>query len=81
MFTFMHLQHRADLVVFLCDRCALETALFYVVLSHLSQIGGGIFNECDSETLSLHECCTVSTTGQFPDAQSSLTVTLPVLCF
>lgn len=45
----------------------------FVVLHILSSfviIGGEIVNECDSLTLTYHECCTMSTTGLFPDAHS-----------
>lgn len=73
----MHLQHEVDLIVCLCVWSQATEAFrkhfdvllvlpYYVVISG----GSSIVNECESITLTYHECCTMSTTGLFPDAHS-----------
>lgn len=45
--------------------------VFHVLPSYvLISWGSWTINECDSITLTYHECCTMSTTGLFPDAHS-----------
>lgn len=79
---FMHLQH--DVNVSLCSITAkvMEAIWkpFRCVTCFILSWGSWIANECDSITLTYHECCTLSNTGLFPDAHTQWScLTVPFL--
>lgn len=66
LFTFMHLQHEADVIMCLCvwsqSKCKWRRCFCCCFTFNW---GSWTVNECDSVTLTYHECCTMSTTGLF----------------